>query len=99
MKKALLAGLFLSVFVGLGTICRAEDLTGFNEAPTQVIEIESSGAVAILHNREEYTKLMEDLAGTRYLVDSMRANNHDFTNKLHVIMGLIQMEDSSLLMV
>ena len=50
------------------------------------------GAVAILHNREEYTKLMEDLAGTRYLVDSMRANNHDFTNQLHVIMGLIQME-------
>lgn len=39
-----------------------------------------------------YTKLMEDLTGTRYLVDSMRANNHDFTNKLHVIMGLIQME-------
>jgi len=50
------------------------------------------GAVAILHDREEYTKLMEDLAGTRYLVDSMRANNHDFTNKLHVILGLIQME-------
>ena len=50
------------------------------------------GAVGILHNREEYTKLMEDLAGTRYLVDSMRANNHDFTNKLHVILGLIQME-------
>lgn len=50
------------------------------------------GAVGILHNRTEYTKLMEDLSGTRYLVDSMRANNHDFTNKLHVILGLIQME-------
>ena len=50
------------------------------------------GAVGILHDRVEYTKLMEDLAGTRYLVDSMRANNHDFTNKLHVILGLIQME-------
>lgn len=50
------------------------------------------GAAAILHNRAEYTKLMEDLAGTRYLVDSMRANNHDFTNKLHVILGLIQMQ-------
>ena len=49
------------------------------------------GAVGILHNRAEYTKLMEDLTGTRYLVDSMRANNHDFTNKLHVILGLIQM--------
>lgn len=50
------------------------------------------GAVGILHNREEYIKLMEDLAGTRYLVDSMRANSHDFTNKLHVILGLLQME-------
>ncbi|MBQ8559923.1 MAG: Spo0B domain-containing protein [Tyzzerella sp.] len=50
------------------------------------------GEVAILHDRAEYTKLMEDLTGTRYLVDSMRANNHDFTNKLHVILGLIQME-------
>ena len=50
------------------------------------------GAIGILHNRAEYTKLMEDLSGTRYLVDSMRANNHDFTNKLHVILGLIQME-------
>lgn len=50
------------------------------------------GAAVILHDREEYTKLMEDLAGTRYLVDSMRANNHDFTNKLHVILGLIQMQ-------
>ena len=50
------------------------------------------GAVGILHNRTEYTKLMEDLSGTRYLVDSMRANNNDFTNKLHVILGLIQME-------
>lgn len=50
------------------------------------------GAIAILHNQAEYTKLMEDLSGTRYLVDSMRANNHDFTNKLHVILGLIQME-------
>ena len=50
------------------------------------------GMVGILHDRKEYTKLMEDLTGTRYLVDSMRANNHDFTNKLHVILGLIQME-------
>ena len=50
------------------------------------------GAVGIMHDRTEYTRLAEDLAGTRFLVDSMRANNHDFTNKLHVIMGLIQME-------
>lgn len=53
---------------------------------------EAIGEIVILHDRAEYTKLMEDLTGTRYLVDSMRANNHDFTNKLHVILGLIQMK-------
>lgn len=51
MKKVLLAGLFLSVFVSLGTNAYAEDLTGLNEVPTQVIEIESSGAVAILQKQ------------------------------------------------
>lgn len=51
---------------------------------------EIKGAVAILHDRTEYKKLMEELSGTKYLIDSMRANNHDFTNKLHVILGLIQ---------
>lgn len=49
------------------------------------------GALCVLRDRTEYTKLMEDLSGVQYLVDSMRANNHDFINKLHVILGLIQM--------
>lgn len=49
------------------------------------------GGLCILRDRTEYTKLMEDLSGVRYMVESMRANNHDFINKLHVILGLIQM--------
>ncbi|MDD6268586.1 MAG: ATP-binding protein [Oscillospiraceae bacterium] len=49
------------------------------------------GALCILRDRTEYTKMMEDLSGVRYMVESMRANNHDFINKLHVILGLIQM--------
>ncbi len=49
------------------------------------------GALGILRDRTEYTKLIEDLSGVRYMVESMRANNHDFINKLHVILGLIQM--------
>ena len=51
------------------------------------------GAVGVLHDRTEYVKLAEDLSGARFLVDSMRANNHDFTNKLHVILGLLQMKE------
>ncbi len=51
----------------------------------------TTGALCILRDKTEYTKMMEDLSGVRYMVECMRANNHDFTNKLHVILGLIQM--------
>lgn len=40
--------------------------------------------------KKEFYNFAEDFEGTKFLVDSMRANNHDFTNKLHVILGLIQ---------
>ena len=53
------------------------------------------GALCVLIDRTEYTKIAEDLSGVRFLVESMRANNHDFINKLHVILGLIQMGESS----
>lgn len=54
-----------------------------------------TGGLCILRDRTEFTKLMEDLSGVKYLVESMRANNHDFINKLHVILGLIQMNRTS----
>lgn len=72
MKKALLVGLFLNVLVGLGTICRAEDLTSLNEVPTQVIEIEKSGAVAILqkqpHNEKQAQVIRVKKAGGFLLI-------------------------------
>ena len=40
--------------------------------------------------KRQFYEFTEDLEGTKFLVDSMRANNHDFTNKLHVILGLVQ---------
>ena len=40
--------------------------------------------------KKEFILFTEDFEGTKILVDSMRANNHDFINKLHVILGLIQ---------
>jgi len=49
------------------------------------------GAICLLVDRTEYSKIAEDLSGVKFLVESMRANNHDFTNKLHVILGLVQM--------
>lgn len=44
--------------------------------------------------KKEFLTFTEDFEGTKFLVDSMRANNHDFTNKLHVILGLIQIGEA-----
>lgn len=49
-----------------------------------------AGAVAIFRNRTEVTRLADDLTGVRHMVDAMRAYTHEFMNKLHVILGLLQ---------
>jgi sensor histidine kinase regulating citrate/malate metabolism len=54
-----------------------------------LIELTASG-VLFKKIKKEFISFTEDFEGTKILVDSMRANNHDFTNKLHVILGLIQ---------
>lgn len=54
-----------------------------------VVEILISAAL-FKKIKKQFFEFTEDFEGTKFLVDSMRANNHDFTNKLHVILGLIQ---------
>lgn len=49
------------------------------------------GAVAILRNRTEVTNLAKNLTGVQHMVEAMRAYTHEFMNKLHVILGLLQM--------
>ena len=50
------------------------------------------GVVAIFRNKTEVSRMAEELTGVHYMVDALRANNHEFINKLHVLLGLIQME-------
>ena len=49
------------------------------------------GAVSILRNRTEVDRLAEDLTGVRHMVEALRAYTHEFMNKLHVILGLLQL--------
>lgn len=51
MKKELIASVLTSVIMCLGINTYADDLTPLNDVPTQVIEIEKSGAVAILQKQ------------------------------------------------
>lgn len=51
------------------------------------------GAVASFRDKTELTHLAEELTGVRQIVEALRANNHEFMNKLHTILGLLFMED------
>lgn len=51
------------------------------------------GAVAIFRDRTEMTKLAEDLTGVRHMVEAMRGYTHEFMNKIHVVLGLLELGD------
>ena len=50
--------------------------------------------MAIFRNRTEVTKLAQDLTGIQHIVEALRTYTHEFTNKLHVILGLIQLGEN-----
>ena len=47
--------------------------------------------VLILSDKTEITRYAEELGGTRHMLSTLRANTHEFLNKLQVISGLLQM--------
>jgi len=51
------------------------------------------GAVATFRDKTEVLKIAEELTGVNQIVEALRANTHEFMNKLHVVLGLIQIKD------
>jgi two-component system CitB family sensor kinase len=51
------------------------------------------GAIASFRDKTEVTRMAEELTGVKKLAWSLRAQNHEFMNKLHTIGGLIQLEE------
>lgn len=52
------------------------------------------GAVSIMRDRTEMTRLAEELTGVNYMLDTLRALHHEFKNKMHVILGLLEMNQA-----
>ncbi|MCY6485171.1 ATP-binding protein [Clostridium aestuarii] len=52
------------------------------------------GVVYIFRDKTEVTRLAEEVTGVNQIVESLRANTHEFMNKMHVILGLIQIGES-----
>jgi len=51
------------------------------------------GAIASFRDKTEVTRMAEELTGVTKMAWSLRAQNHEFMNKLHTIGGLIQLEE------
>lgn len=50
------------------------------------------GAVATFRDKSEVRLLAEELTGVRRYAEALRAATHEFKNKLHVMLGLVQLE-------
>lgn len=57
-----------------------------------IINNQVVGAVASFRDMTEMQQLAEELTGVRRYVDALRAQSHEFKNRIHTIAGLLQME-------
>jgi len=51
-----------------------------------------AGAVATFRDKTLLIQLVEELTGAKHLVEALRASTHEFMNKLHTILGLIELD-------
>lgn len=51
---------------------------------------EIHGVLSIFNDQYELERLSDELSGARSMLDTLRAFNHEFLNKLHVILGYLQ---------
>ncbi|MFC0215301.1 ATP-binding protein [Paenibacillus chartarius] len=63
-----------------------------NRVPIISRKREVTGAVSSFRSKSELYRLAEELSQVRQFADALRAQTHEFSNKLHVIAGLIQLE-------
>lgn len=58
-----------------------------NRMPT-----DDGGAVATLRDRTELERLGRELDSTRGLIDALRAQDHEHANRLHTLLGLLELD-------
>ncbi|GLZ31481.1 ATPase [Lentzea sp. NBRC 105346] len=92
--------------VDLGLDSRLVDvLTGRSEGADQIVlaegkvltlnrmPIEGAGAVVTLRDRTELMTLQDELNASKHATDTLRAQAHEFSNRLHTISGLLELEE------
>ncbi|MGI1657642.1 MAG: DcuS/MalK family sensor histidine kinase [Desulfitobacterium sp.] len=64
----------------------------FNTVPLKVND-QVVGAVSTFRNKTEIKQLGEELSGVKVYAEALRAQTHEFMNKIHVMLGLLYMKN------
>ena len=75
----------IKVRPGLAILCKYNPLKNDKD--------EVIGVVINFRDLTEMRKMAEELTGIKKMTWSLRAQNHEFMNKLHIISGMIQLEE------
>ncbi|MDR3593914.1 sensor histidine kinase [Clostridium sp.] len=75
----------IKVRPGLNIMCKYSPIKGSKN--------EILGLVITFEDLTEVRKMAEELTGIKKMAWSLRAQNHEFMNKLHTISGLVQLEE------
>jgi two-component system, CitB family, sensor histidine kinase MalK len=71
------------------------DLSGItlfaNQLPI-IVGNQMVGAITTFRNKTEINKLAEELTGVTLYAEALRAQSHEFMNKLHVVLGLVHLQ-------
>lgn len=57
-----------------------------------IYEKKNYGQIALLQDQSKYQKLSEQLAGSEQYIQALRAQSHEFLNKLQAIYGMIELK-------
>ncbi|OSZ61207.1 histidine kinase [Streptomyces pharetrae CZA14] len=92
LDEALGAGRTADVLAGRVTgtdllTVRGQRVLVANRMPT-----DDGGAVATLRDRTELEQLGRELDSTRGLIDALRAQDHEHANRMHTLLGLLELE-------
>jgi sensor histidine kinase regulating citrate/malate metabolism len=66
-------------------------LTGGRVLTLNYMPLDVHGAVVTLRDRTELTTLRDELDANRHATDTLRAQAHEFSNRLHTIAGLVEL--------
>ncbi|MFB9735883.1 ATP-binding protein [Streptomyces thermocoprophilus] len=90
--EALGAGRTADVLAGRVTGTDLLTVRGHRVLVANRMPTEDGGAVATLRDRTELEQLGRELDSTRGLIDALRAQDHEHANRMHTLLGLLELE-------